>query len=125
MSRMVMDALAERGYDVVPVNPNGGEIAGKACARSVGEIAPGVDGALLMTPPAATAAVVRECAQAGIRRVWLHRGAGQGAVSDEALAAGRELGLEMVEGACPMMFLPGTGLVHRIHGFFQRRRLEA
>ena len=68
---------------------------------------------------------MRECAQAGIRRVWLHRGAGQGAVTGEALAAGRELGLEVVEGACPMMFLPGTGLVHRIHGFFHRRRLEA
>ena len=31
-----------------------------------------------MTPPAATDQVVRECADAGVKRVWMHRGAGRG-----------------------------------------------
>jgi len=73
-----------------------------------------------MTPPAATDAVVRECAEVGLRRVWMHRGAGRGAVSPAAVAFCREQGIEVVDGACPFMFLPGTGFGHRVHRFFLR-----
>jgi len=126
-SRALFRAFAERGYDVVPVNANGGEIEGRPAIRHVGGVEPPVEAALLLTPRDATAAVVRECGSAGIRRVWLHRGGGEGAVSPEALAAGRELQMELVDGACPFMFLPGTSFFHRLHGFFHRLggRLEA
>jgi hypothetical protein len=63
---------------------------------------------------------VRECGAAGIRRVWLYRAAGDGAVSAEAVAAARELGMDVVDGACPFMFLPGASVLHRVHGFFHR-----
>jgi predicted CoA-binding protein len=126
-SRALYRAFAERGYDVVPVNPNGGEIEGRPAARSVGDVQPPVEAALLLTPPPASAAVVRECDAAGVRRVWLHRGGGQGAVSPEAVAAARDARMELVDGACPFMFLRGTPFFHRVHGFFHRvgGRLEA
>jgi len=73
-----------------------------------------------VTPPAATAQVVRECAEAGVRRVWMHRGGGQGAVSASALALCRERGLEVVDGECPFMFLSHAGFVHGVHRFFRR-----
>ena len=38
-------------------------------------------------------------------------------MSEAALALGRERGLEIVAGACPYMFLPGAGAIHRFHGF--------
>jgi predicted CoA-binding protein len=119
-SRALFRAFAERGYDVVPVNANGGEIEGRTAARRIGDVQPPVDAALLLTPMEASAAVVRECAAAGVRRVWLHRGGGAGAVSPAAVAAAREQGLEIVDGACPFMFLPGTSFFHRLHGFFHR-----
>lgn len=119
-SRHVYRAFTERGYDAVPVNAAGGEVDGRACARRLGEVQPPVEAALLMTPPAGTEEVVRDCAEGGVRHVWMHRGAGRGAVSDDAVAFCREHGIEVVDGACPFMFLPGTGLVHRVHRFFVR-----
>lgn len=63
---------------------------------------------------------MRECAEAGVRRVWLHRGAGRGAVSDEAVAFCRAQGIAVVAGECPYMFLPKAGLLHRLHGLLRR-----
>jgi predicted CoA-binding protein len=119
-SRAVFRAFVERGYDAVPVNASGGELDGRPAARWVGEVQPPPEAALLLTPPAATGQVVRECADAGVKRVWMHRGAGQGAVSPEAVALCRERGIEVVDGECPFMFLPDTGWFHGVHRFFKR-----
>jgi predicted CoA-binding protein len=116
----VFRALLERGYDAVPINPNGSEVEGRPCMRRLSELPGPVEGALLLTPPTATAEAVRDCMAAGVRRVWMHRGAGRGAVSPDAVAFCRERGIEVVDGACPFMFLPETSLFHRIHGFFHR-----
>lgn len=119
-SRAVYRAFVERGYDAVPVNPAGGEADGRRSVPRVGDVQPPPEAALLLTPPAATAQVVRECAEAGVKRVWMHRGGGQGAVSPEAVALCRERGIDLVEGECPFMFLSGAGPGHRLHRFFRR-----
>ena len=119
-SRAVFRAFVERGYDAVLVNAAGGELDGHPAARWVGEVQPPPEAALLLTPPAATGQVVRECADAGVKRVWMHRGAGQGAVSPQAVTLCRERGIEVVDGECPFMFLPDTGWFHGVHRFFTR-----
>jgi len=53
----------------------------RAFAR-VQDIKPLVDAAILMTSPSVTEAVVRDCAEAGIRLVWMYRAGGQGAISE-------------------------------------------
>lgn len=116
-SRSLFRDWAARGYDLVPVHPSLTEAEGRPCYRRVQDIPGGVEGVFVMTPPAVAEGVLRDAAEAGVKRVWLHRGAGQGAVSEGALALGRERGLEVVPGACPYMFLPGAGAVHRFHGF--------
>jgi len=73
-----------------------------------------------MTAPQDTERVVRDCAEAGVRRVWLHRGGGQGAVSKEATDFCRKSGIRLVEGYCPFMFLPSTSLIHRLHGLVMK-----
>jgi uncharacterized protein len=126
-SRAVFRAFVERGYDAVPVNAAGGEADGRRSALRVGEIQPPPEAALLMTPPAVTEQVVRECAEAGVRRVWMHRGAGTGAVSPQAVAFCRERGIDVVDGECPFMFLPDASWFHGVHRFFRRlgRRLPS
>jgi predicted CoA-binding protein len=114
-SRAVLRALLERGYDAVPVNPAGGEAEGRPCERRLGDVRPPVEAALLLTSPAVTEEVVQDCANEGVKRVWMHRGAGQGAVSSRALAFCRERGMDVVDGACPFMFLPSTGFPHGLH----------
>jgi len=102
------------------VNPNATEILGRRCFSRLQEVNPPVDAALLMTSPEVTEKVVRDCAAAEVRYVWMHRATGKGAVSDKAVAFCRESGMQVVAGQCPFMFLPKAGMVHRFHGFLRK-----
>jgi len=112
--------LKQRGYELVPVNPAATEVDGDRCHPSVADLPDPVDGAIVMVPADASAEVVQACIDAGIPRVWLHKGAGRGAVSDEAVALCREHGIEVVDGACPMMFGEHPAWFHRVHRFGRR-----
>jgi hypothetical protein len=116
----LFEELRKRDYDVVPVNPNVAEIMGQRCFARVQDIQPPVDGALLMTTPEVTDAVVSDCVSAGIRRIWMYRAGGKGAVSEKAVAFCREHHIQVVPGQCPFMFLPGSGGVHKFHGFIRK-----
>lgn len=118
-SRRLDDELRGRGYDVVPVHPDGGERDGRTCFRTVGEIRPPVDAALVLVPPARAESVARDCLDAGVRHVWFHRGGGPGSASPAALALCASRGVEPVVDLCPMMVLPGAGWIHRLHGWFR------
>ncbi|MBI5067399.1 MAG: CoA-binding protein [Deltaproteobacteria bacterium] len=118
-SRVVLRELLQRGLDPVPVNPTLAEAEGRRCWARIGEIAPPVKGALLLTPPAQSAEVVRACLEAGVRELWLHRGAGAGAATPEALRVAREAGVEPVTDLCPFMALEGAGWLHRAHALFR------
>jgi predicted CoA-binding protein len=119
-SRLLFRELREKGFEPVPVNPAAREIDGQRCFARLAEIDPPVQAALLMTPAEQSAALVGECAVAGIGQVWLYRAAGRGAVSEEAVRLAGERGITVISGECPLMFLPGAGLVHRVHGWFKR-----
>lgn len=114
---MLFRDMCVRGYDMVPVNPAVNELESRRCFGHVQEIDPPVEGALIMTAPRDTERVVRDCAEAGVHRVWMHRGGGQGAVSQDAADFCRQKGIGLVEGYCPYMFLPTMPWFHRLHGF--------
>jgi uncharacterized protein len=119
-SRSLFREFRERGYDPVPVNPAAREIEGQACFSRLQEIQPPVHGALLMTSPAVTDAVVRDCAEAGIKRVWMYRAGGRGAVTQEAVQFCESSGMAVIPGECPLMFLPGGAWFHRFHGLVKK-----
>jgi len=119
-SRLVYREFQRRGYDMVPVHPEAEEIEGSQCFRTMQEIDPPVDGVLLMTKPSVTEAVVRDCAAAGVRRVWMYRGAGPGAVSPAAVGFCEESGIEVIPGYCPYMFFEKPGFVHSAHVFLMK-----
>jgi predicted CoA-binding protein len=118
----VYRAFRERGYTVFPVHPRVDEVEGDGCVRSIADL-PDVDGAIVMVPAAAAATVVGECADRGIAIVWLHRGVGPGSVTPEAVEVARSRGLDVVDGACPLMFLPSAGWIHRLHRAISGRRI--
>jgi predicted CoA-binding protein len=120
-SRVVLRELTARGIEVIPVHPSAQVIEGRPAFCRLGDITPKVNGALIMTPREAAAEVVRQAADAGIGRVWLHRGAGGGAVSDAAIELARARGLTLVAGHCPLMFVDGQPKsVHRVHAAWMR-----
>jgi predicted CoA-binding protein len=119
-SRMLFREMCNQGYDMVPINPAASELEGRRCFARVQEINPPAEAALVMTSPRETERVVRDCAEAGIRHVWLYRGGGQGAVSEQAVDFCQRNGVHLVAGHCPFMFLPGTSFIHRAHGFLMK-----
>jgi len=112
--------LVRRGYDVAPVNPNLAEVEGQRCFGRVQDIEPPVETVLLMTSPEVTDTVVRDCAEAGVRTIWMYRATGKGSVSREAVEFCQERGIRVVPGECPFMFLPQSAAFHRFHGLVRR-----
>ena len=121
--RSVYEALRDHGVDVVAVHSGGGTVSGDVCHPSLLDVPGQVDGAIVMVSAPASVEVVRQIAARGIARVWLFKGAGgTGASSSEAVALAEELGLEVVPGACPLMFLEPAGFIHRLHRAVRRAR---
>ncbi len=106
--------LRERGYEVFAVNPNAEQVEGDRCFPDLAAIPGGVDAVVIATRPEAAEATARECAELGIHHVWMHRAFGQGSVCDEATAYGRENGMTVIDGGCPLMFEPVSDVAHRI-----------
>jgi predicted CoA-binding protein len=116
-ANVVYTGLRKAGYQVFAVNPNADEVAGDTCYHDLKSIPGGVDAVVVGTAADVSAAVVRDCADLGVKRVWLHRSFGPGSVSDEAANVGRQHNLTLIAGACPMMFLPHADVGHRCMRF--------
>jgi len=105
--------LRSRGYEVFAVNPNADEVEGDRCYPNLAAVPGGVDAVVIATAPAVTEEVMAECAAIGVKRVWIHRGPGGGSYSEEAVDLGREWGLSVIPGGCPLMYRPTSDGVHR------------
>ena len=99
---------------VFAVNPNTDEVEGVRCYQDLKSIPGGVDAVVIGTRPEIAEDTMRECAELGIKQVWMHRGPGAGSVSDAATGYGRAHGITVIDGGCPLMFGPTADLGHKI-----------
>jgi len=113
-SNSVYRRLRERGYEVFAVNPNADEVEGDRCYPDLASIPGGVDAVVIGTRPDRAEETVRECAQLGIKHVWMHWGSGQSSVSPTATQYGRDNGITVIDGGCPLMFEPTADLGHKV-----------
>ena len=113
-SNTVFKRLRDRGYQVFAVNPNADEVEGTRSYHDLRSIPGGVDAVVIGTAPARAEGTMRECAELGIHHVWMHRSYGQGSVSPAAAAYGREHGITVIDGGCPLMFDPTADFAHKI-----------
>jgi uncharacterized protein len=119
-SRALFREFQTRDYEPVPLHLEAQEIEGARCFAHLRDIQPPVDSVLLMTSPTVTNLVLRECVEAGIKRVWFYRASGQGALSEGALEICRANGIDAIPGECPFMFFDHTPWFHRFHGFVKK-----
>ena len=112
-SNAVYQRLRGRGYEVFAVNPNAGSVEGDPCFPDLKSIPGGVDAVVIGTRPAHAEATMRECAELGVRQVWMHRAFGAGSVSEAATTYGREQGITVIDGGCPLMFGPTADGAHK------------
>jgi uncharacterized protein len=116
-SNLVYQRLRERGFEVFAINPNADEVEGDSCYQDLKSIPGGVDAVVIGTWPEVAEDTMRECSDLGIRQVWMHRGPGAGSVSDAATAYGRQHGITVIDGGCPLMFEPTADLGHKVMRF--------
>ena len=119
-SRALFREFIKQGYEPIPINDKAEEIEGRKCYSHVRYVEPPVEEVLLMTPFEEATLVLKDAAGCGIRRAWVYRAAGKGSVDPEAVTLCREKDIDLIEGYCPLMFLPKAQFVHRVHGFFMR-----
>jgi predicted CoA-binding protein len=112
-SNVVYKRLRERGYEVFAVNPNADEVEGDRCHHNLRSIPGGVDAVVIATRPKIAEETMRECAELGIKHVWMHRGPGAGSVSEPAADYGRRHGIAVIDGGCPCMFDPTADRGHK------------
>ena len=83
---------------------------------------------MIGTRPEIAEETMRECAELGIKHVWMHRGPGAGSVSKKATEYGREHGIAVIDGGCPCMFGPTADFGHKAMRFvftLTRQRAQA
>jgi uncharacterized protein len=112
----VWKELRAKDYQVFPIHPEAETISGYPCWPNVRALPEQVGGVVVVVPPSVTETVVREVAQAGIRRVWMQ----QGSESAAAIAYCNENGIGVVHGHCILMFLEPAAFFHRAHRWISR-----
>jgi predicted CoA-binding protein len=110
----VFNRLRDRGYDVFAVNPNADRVEGAPSYHDLKSIPGGVDAVVIATAAERAEDTMRECDELGIKQVWMHRSYGPGSVSEMATAYGREHGITVIDGGCPLMFDPTADFGHKV-----------
>jgi predicted CoA-binding protein len=128
-SNAVYGRLLQRGFDVVPVNPNATTIDGQPCYPNLASIPGGVDAVVIGTAAGHAMSTMEEvvalrssgqsaseqsASDLHVTKVWMHRSFGPGSVSDEATAFGRANGVVVIDGGCPLMFGTAADGFHKV-----------
>lgn len=116
-SNVVYQRLRARGYEVFAVNPNADEVEGDTSFHRLADIPGVVDAVVIGTKPERALSTLEECAELGIKKVWMHRAFGAGSVSEEATRFGREHGITVIDGGCPLMFGRTSDPGHKVMRF--------
>ena len=110
---LIYHRLKKTVKNVFPVNPQMQTFDGDRCYPDLQSIPGGVDGVVIVTKPETTERIVRDCSDAGVRRVWMHQSIGKGSsVSPKAVEYCRQHDISAIAGACPMMYGAGVDFGH-------------
>lgn len=105
VGNLIYHRLKKTGHDVFPVNPHMQTFEGDRCYADLQSIPGGVDGVVIITRPEVTEQIVHDCDEIGVRHVWMHQSMAKGSsVSPAAVEYCHEHGIDVIAGACPMMY---------------------
>lgn len=105
-ANLIYRKLRSEGYHVFAVNPNATTVEGDTSYPHLKDIPQKPDGVVIVTKPEVAEQIVQECAELGVKRVWMHNGLHSlgTSVSDEAVTFCREHGITAIPGGCPLMY---------------------
>ena len=104
----VMAYLQQRGYRVIPVNPQitGEHLHGEFVFRDLDQIGESIDIVDIFRNSAAAGEAVDAAIAAGAKAVWMQLGV----VNDAAAARAEAAGLQVVMDRCPKIEIPRLGV---------------
>jgi predicted CoA-binding protein len=112
-ANLIYRKLRDTGHEVFPVNPNADVFEGNTCYPDVKAIPGGVDGVVIVTKPEIVEQIVHDCAEAGVRRVWMHNSFMGSSVSPAAVQFCKDHNITVIAGACPMMYCQPVDFGHK------------
>ncbi|MFC1584689.1 CoA-binding protein [Fibrobacterota bacterium] len=107
----IFKELKNKGYQVFLIHPSAELIDGQPCYRDCGSLPDEVGGLIIAVRPAQTEKAVESAARAGIKRIWMQRGA----ESPKAIRLCRANGITVIHNECVLMFAEPAALIHRVH----------
>jgi uncharacterized protein len=108
---MLYKTLKEKGYQVYPVNPAGGEApGGEPIYSAVPELPEHVRALVVVTKPEVSPQVVREALNRGVDHLWIQQ-MSDGKVLQKELS---EVSANVIFGRCILMHAHPTG-IHKFH----------
>jgi uncharacterized protein len=104
----VMKFLVDRGYRVLPVNPQitGEHVHGEYVWRELSQIGEPIDMVDIFRRPEAAGEAVDQAIAAGAKSVWMQIGV----INEAAAARAEAAGLKVVMDRCPAIEIPRLGL---------------
>lgn len=104
----VMKFLQERGYRILPVNPQitGEHVLGEFVWRELAQIGIPIDIVDIFRRPEMALEAVEQAIFVGARAVWMQIGV----INDEAARRAEAAGLEVVMDRCPKIEIPRLGV---------------
>jgi hypothetical protein len=110
---LAYNKFKENGYQVYAVNPRISTFNGAPCYPDLKSIPDKPDAVFILANPKVTDQIVQQCADLGIKHVWMHcmmgtkpgLAAGMTSVSQEAVNLCKANGIAVIPGACPNQFL--------------------
>jgi len=110
-SYQAYEKIAKKNPDLIPVNPLLEEVDGKKCYKTLTEIPVNVDAVISMVPKAQTKGILEQALQKNIRNVWIQ----QSSDTPEALAFARSNNMNVIHGACILMYTEPVDSMHKLH----------
>lgn len=105
-ANLIFRALRKSGHQVFAINPQAEMLEGEKCYPNLEALPEKMDGLVIVTRPEMSEEIMRECVDVNIPRVWMHNNTFlPSSISDDAVETGRQNGIEVIAGGCPMMFL--------------------
>lgn len=96
VSHMVASAMRDRGYRIIPVNPNADEILGEKCYPSLTDVPEPIDIVNVFRRSEEVLPIAEEAVRVGAKTFWLQ----QGIVNEQAAELCKHAGLKVIMDRC-------------------------
>ena len=122
VANAVYAKLKRGGRTVYAVGRSGGMIDGDICYPDLSSVPATVNAVFVSVRPENIIEIAGECHRLNVAVLWVHHAGGTVHAANSPIALiverCRSLGLPVITGACPMMFIPDADLGHRAMKWF-------